>query len=99
MPSTDGCLGAGSVDAQYGYGYGYGYGNGYGYGDGYGSVVIGSVGDHEAISTHPFGIVVVGCQMHTIAWWRKHLRAVARAEGIYIDDETVNDLLDKAERG
>ena len=81
----------------YGSGYGYGYGSGDGSGDGYGSgETLGKVGGHRVALVWP-GYVTVGCQLHTVAWWREHWAGVARAEGLDVSQAEVDALLATAE--
>ena len=61
-----------------GSGPGSGSGFGFGFGSGFGFTEIGTIGDH-AIEANRYGVVRIGCQAHTIAWWRDNYRQVAAA--------------------
>ncbi len=89
-----GCGGSGN-----GFGHGFGFGCG-GYRDGYGhgyGVAIGDLGGH-AVTVHWHGRVVrVGCQVHTVDWWRQSWRAVAMGEDVTVTQAEVDELLAKVE--
>ena len=84
----------------YGYGYGHGYGDGYGYGDGDDAEHVCAVSRHdvEIVRTLCAPIVKIGCQVGTLAWWRKHWRTVADKEGVDVSDDAAKAAFAKIER-
>ena len=77
-----------------GYGSGDGDGAGYGYGSGYGDL-IGSIGVHLIRLLRPWHFAMVGCQYHSIDWWRDNWRIVAETNDVSISESKVEDLLCK----
>ena len=86
----------------YGYGdgsgYGYGYGYGYGSGSGYGDEVTGTIGDHGIHVISAWRLVLVGCEAHTLDYWRMHWQRIASEHDVEIDAVAVTDLLTRAEQ-
>ncbi len=89
-----------------GYGYGYGYGSGYGSGDGDGSGYgsgygygqkLARVGEHEVEVIREFGVVKVGCQVHTISEWRRRWKQIASDHEVNVTQAEVDGLLSLAE--
>ena len=81
-----------------GYGYGDIYGSGYGYGSGHGDnsgSLIGSIGSHPVLSLRPWRFALVGCQYHSIDWWRDNWRIIAKTNDVSISESEVEDLLCK----
>ena len=81
-----------------GYGEGYGDGSGCGYGcncDGYG-YKIGVVDSREVRLLYPWRYVTVGCQCHSITWWRDNWRSVEAKERVSISEAQVEEMLCKA---
>ncbi len=87
--------GSGSGD---GYGYGSGYGSGDGYGDGYGDgsgygEKIAEVGGFDVEVFHPFGVVKVGCQVHTIREWAIEWKSIASNHDVFIDQARALEII------
>ena len=78
----------------YGYGDGSGYGAGYGYG---GGEQIASVGGYAVEVVRNFGVVKVGCQVHTIAEWRGSWEEIASSNSVNITQTEVDAMLSLAE--
>jgi hypothetical protein len=93
-----------------GSGYGDGYGDGTGFGDGFGNGFgfgygsdygdhIGNIGKHAVFVLLPWPYVRVGCQCHSIDYWRNHWREVACKEKVSLSQDEVDEvarLLEKA---
>jgi hypothetical protein len=79
--------GYGSGDG-YGYGYGSGYGYGYGSGSGYGEP-IGRAGDHVVAVLAPWPYVRVGCEIHSLEYWKDHWREIAAKHGLNVTEGEV----------
>jgi len=84
-----------------------GFGSGFGDGDGSGSgcgddgqvgegIVIGRVRKYEVVHLVPWPYVRVGCEQHTIAYWRANWREIARGHAVFLDCD-FDALLDSAE--
>jgi hypothetical protein len=89
--------GYGSGDG-YGHGHGYGYGDGYGHGDGDGyghGEIIGKLRVDEIEIIREFGVLRIGCQVRTIADWRKNWREIAEANEVEITANEVAELIKK----
>ena len=41
-----------------------------------------------------FGVLAVGCQVHTVSHWREHWRELADEHDVYIEEADVMVLLD-----
>jgi len=82
----------------YGDGFGFGDGSGFGCGDGQvdGGIVIGRVGEFEVVHFAPWPYVRVGCEQHTIAYWRANWREIASEHAVFLDCD-FDALLDSAE--
>ena len=79
----------------YGYGYSDGYGFGHGYGDGYGDGDYGDYGDplppcggHRSYHIAPWGLLRVGCEIHSLDYWIEHAEEIDEEYGDGIADET-----------
>jgi len=92
--------GYGGFGVGYGYGDGVGLGLGYCYGDGVGvgvgGIVIGRLGKFEVVHFSPWPYVRVGCELHSIAYWRANWREIARVHRVVVDID-FEALLDSAE--
>lgn len=77
-----------------GYGYGYTEGDGEGY---FGVGVLIRLGGHplRAVILPDWGVVLIGCEAHTLAFWEKYWRYVAIRHGVVISDESAQDILEK----
>jgi len=99
------CSGGGYGDGDGGgYGGGYGDGDGDGDGSGYGSGYgdgdgdpIGEIAGFAAAVNAQWGVVKIGCQVHTVAGWRAEWRQAADDEGVDVADGDIEALLAKAE--
>ena len=97
-------LGGGYGDGDgYGGGYGDGSGDGSGYGDGSGDgepVIVGFVAvvDGKDVNVFLGGYLRVGCQIHTIEWWRENWQATAETEDVEVDEQEAMAIIAKAER-
>lgn len=100
--SGDGYSYGGTYGCSYN-GYGYGYSDGYfDTGDG---IVIGEIDEicgvdscYDVTLLVTFGVVKVGCQVMTIAEWRKQWREVASKEEISVPEAVAHRLLRVAEQ-
>lgn len=95
---SDGSGNGSGLGLGYGFGFGdgegYGHGFGYGGGDSYGSgQVIGAVGKHSVICYPAWGYLRVGCQVHTLSWWRDNWTECAAEHGIEARAKAVDALL------
>jgi len=91
--------GYGSGDGD-GYGHGYGYGHGDWDGDGYGhgnesgdGVKIGKIVNFDIIYLFPFPYLKIGCEIHSVDYWRQNWKSLAKNEGLKISD--IIDSVDK----
>ena len=76
----------------YGSGDGSGSGSGYGYGDG---TIVSCIGDREVRLVLPWGLVIVGCQIHNVEYWRKHWRGIADENSVTVSASEADAILDK----
>ena len=75
-------LGDGFCDGDgFGIGYGFGGGYGHGYGEGLGAQIT-TIGPYAVIEVFP-GYIQVGCEIHSVDWWREHWTAVARRHKLH----------------
>jgi len=92
--------GEGFGDGGYGGGFGFGDGGGSGFGVGVGvgvgGIVIGRVGKFEVVHFSPWPYVRVGCELHSIAYWRANWREIASDNDVVVDID-FEALLDLAE--
>ena len=72
----------------YGYGYGYGYGSGYGDDD-----PMAQIDGYNASINRTFGVLQIGCEVHTLAHWRENWRSIADKNGVKITEEEVREFL------
>ena len=77
-------------------GFGGGFGVGFGFGGGYGGIVIGRVGRVEVVHFAPWPYVRVGCELHSIAYWRENWMEIAQRNRVVVDCD-FEALLDSAE--
>lgn len=89
--------GAGAGNGE-GYGYAYADGDGYGYssGSGYGAgdgTEIGMVAEHTVASLAPWHYLRIGCQIHSVEWWRQNWRRVAHENNVSVSESQVEDIL------
>ncbi len=83
--------GFGYSSSGYGYGSGDGCGSGYGFGYGSGSGsgkrLPNKVADFE-VSIHPkFSVLVIGCEAHTVKYWRNAGEEIAERNRINVTPE------------
>lgn len=89
----------------------YGFENGYGYGDRDGNSRSYDLGDGndnferiEPIEDRPSCILTpwpyirVGCKIHTVSYWRKHWREIARKNYSGVSSDYAEEVLSKAEK-
>ena len=69
-------------------------GSGDGYGYGYGEK-IGCVANHDIYLLRPWQYVAVGCECHSITWWRVNWRIMANRHDISIPKSELEELLCK----
>jgi hypothetical protein len=90
-----------------GFDYGYGDGDGDGYGDGFagfagglgfGGIVIGRAGEFDVVHLAPWPYVRVGCELHSISYWRANWTEIAQRNGVEVDCD-FDAILDRAEGG
>ncbi len=71
-----------------GYGSGYGSGYGDGYGDGYGSgsgyELPDRIAGFVAFVQRTFAVLLIGCEVHTVAHWRNNYIEIAERNGVTI---------------
>ena len=84
-----------SYGSGYGSGYGYGYGDGYGsgyssgYGYGYGyGADVGQCGAYPARLQVTWGVLSIGCEIHTLDEWIEQADEIDSRHGDGIADET-----------
>jgi len=82
-----------------GYSHGYGFGDGYGSGDGSGSIFFEltgeRVGNFSVAYCEIWGLIKVGCEIHTTEYWRKNWRDIADKNKIKITRSEVIQIIDK----
>ena len=98
--------------AGYGYGsgydHGYGYGTDYGSnthanrrtGNGYGSCTgeqIAEIDGHQVRFNATFGVIAVGCEIHTVSEWRHNWQHLARKYNCEVSEADVADVLHRVE--
>ena len=96
------------IASKKGYGSGYGNGDGFGdgsgdgsgygsgYGDGYGEQIA-IAGGYAVEVVRKFGVVKVGCQVHTIAEWLGSWEKIASSNSVNITQTEVDAIMSLAE--
>jgi len=76
------------------YGYGYGYGCGYGDDSTFFKLTGERVGDFSVEYCEVWGLIKIGCEIHTLEYWRENWRDIADKNNIEITEPEVIQIID-----